>query len=99
MLDHVLYEQLLPLSYPPVKAKSAKLANGYSQKAKESQTNGDAETDSIDPDKIRTERILLLIRDLDERAKKVFFAIQTRQTQLAKVMAAYLQRCEDYNVG
>ena len=100
LLDHVLYEQILPLSYPPVKAKSAKLANRSSQKHKQSQTNGgDVETDSIDPDKIRTERILLLVRDLDERAKKVFFAIQTRQTQLAKVMAAYLQRCEDYNVG
>ena len=98
LLDHVLYEQLLPLSYPPVKAKSAKLANGNSQKAKESQMNGDFEADSVDPDKIRTERILLLVRDLDERAKKVFFAIQTRQTQLAKVMTAYLQRCEDYNV-
>ena len=99
LLDHVLYEQLLPLSYPPIKAKSAKLANGNSQKVKQSQTNGDMETDSIDPDKIRTERILLLVRDLDERAKKVFFAIQTRQSQLAKVMTAYLQRCEDYNVG
>ena len=99
LLDHVLYEQLLPLGYPPVKAKTAKLANGNSQKVKESQTNGDVETDSIDPDKIRTERILLLVRDLDERAKRVFFAIQTRQTQLAQVMTAYLQRCEDYNVG
>ena len=99
LLDHALYEQLLPLSYPPIKAKSAKLANGSSQKAKKSQTNGDVETDSIDPDKIRTERILLLVRDLDERAKKVFFAIQTRQNQLAKVMTAYLERCEDYNVG
>ena len=99
LLDHALYEQLLPLSYPPIKAKSAKLANGSSQKAKKSQTNGGGETDSIDPDKIRTERILLLVKDLDERAKKVFFAIQTRQNQLAKVMTAYLERCEDYNVG
>lgn len=99
LLDHALYEQLLPLGYPPIKAKSAKLANGNSQKVKESQTNGDVETDGIDPDKIRTERILLLVRDLDERAKRVFFAIQTRQTQLAQVMTAYLQRCEDYNVG
>ena len=99
LLDHVLYEQLLPLSYPPVKAKNAKLANGSSQKVKESQTNGDGGIDSIDPDKIRTERILILVRDLDERAKKVFFAMQNRRTQLAKVMTAYLQRCEDYNVG
>ena len=99
LLDHVLYEQLLPLNYPPIKPKNAKLVNGTSQKVKKSQTNGDVETDTIDPDKIRTERILVLVRDLDERAKRVFFAIQTRQSQLAKVMAAYLQRCEDYNVG
>ena len=99
LLDHVLYEQLLPLNYPPIKPKNAKLVNGNSQKVKKSQTNGDVETDSIDPDKIRTERILVLVRDLDERAKKVFFAVQTRQIQLAKVMAAYLQRCEDYNVS
>lgn len=99
LLDHVLYEQLLPLNYPPIKPRNAKLVNGNSQKVKKSQTNGDVETDSIDPDKIRTERILVLVRDLDERAKKVFFAVQTRQSQLAKVMAAYLQRCEDYNVG
>lgn len=99
LLDHVLYEQLLPLAYPPVKAKSARLANGNSQKIKDSQKNGDVEADSVDPDKIRTERILLLVRDLDEKAKRVFFAIQTRQTQLAQVMTAYLQRCEDYNVS
>lgn len=99
LLDHVLYEQLLPLGYPPIKAKSARLANGNSQKVKDSQTNGEVEADSIDPDKIRTERILLLVRDLDEKAKKVFSAIQTRQTQLAQVMTAYLQRCEDYNVS
>lgn len=99
LLDHVLYEQLLPLSYPPVKAKSAKLMNGNSQKAKDSQINGDVEADNIDPDKMRTERILLLIKDLDERAKKVFFVFQQRQLILAKVMTAYLQRCEDYNVS
>lgn len=99
LLDRVLYEQLLPLSYPPIKAKTPKLANGSSQKVKKSQTNGAVETDSIDPDRTRTERILVLVRDLDERAKRVFFAIQTRQSQLAKVMTAFLQRCEDYNVG
>lgn len=99
LLDYVLYEQLLPLSYPPIKAKSAKLSNGNSQKAKESQMNGDVATDNVDPDKIRTERILLLVRDLDERAKKVFFVFQQRQLILAKIMTAYLQRCEDYNVS
>ena len=46
-----------------------------------------------------TERILVLVKDLDERAKKVFLAVQSRQIMLAKVMGAYLQRCEDYNVS
>jgi len=99
LLDHVLYEQLLPLNYPPIKSKSTKLTNGNSQKAKDSQTNGNVETENTDPDKIRTERILLLVKHLDEKARKVFFVIQTRQIQLSKVMAAYLQRCEDYNGG
>ena len=99
LLDHVLYEQLLPLSYPPLKAKAAKLTNGNSQKAKDGQANGDVEQDHPDPDRIRAERLLLLVKNLDERAKKVFFVIQNRQVQLAKVMTAFLQRCEDYNGG
>ena len=99
LLDHVMFEQLLPLNYPPIKTKNAKLTNGNSQLAKNSQTNGSNETENIDPDKIRTERILLFVKDLDERAKKVFYAFQTRQLNLAKFMAVYLERCEHYNVG
>ena len=99
LLDHVLYEQLLPLSYPPIKAKNTKLTNGNSQKAKDSPTNRDIETNIGDPDKIRTERILLFTKDLDDKAKKVFFVFQERQLKLAKVMTVYLQRCEDYNGG
>lgn len=98
LIDRALFEQLLPLSYPPIKSKAAKITNGNSQRAKESQ-NGDIETETVDPDKIRTERILILVKYLDERAKKVFFALQSRQMMLAKIMTAYLQRCEDYNVG
>ena len=99
LLDHVVYEQLLPLSYPPIKGKSAKLANGNSQKAKGSQISADAEPESLDPDKIRVERILLLVKGLEEKAKKVFFSWQVRQVQLAKYMAVLLGRCEDYNGG
>ena len=98
LLDHVLFEQLLPLGYPPIRIKNTKLTNGSSQNAKESQTNGSHEADHMDPDKLRTERILLLVKDLDERAKKVFFAVQSRQLMLSRVMKTYLQRCEDYNV-
>ena len=99
LLDHVMFEQLLPLNYPPIKTKAAKLTNGNSQLAKNSQTNGNNDTDIVDPDKIRTERILLFVRDLDEKARKVFYALQMRQLNLAKYMAVYLERCEHYNVG
>ena len=99
LLDHVLFEQLLPLSYPPIKTKDSKLTNGNSQKVKDSQANGNLESENFDVDKIRTERILLLVKELDEKARKVFFVLQTRQLQLAKIMATYIQRCEDYNGG
>lgn len=99
LLDHVLFEQLLPLSFPPIKAKNAKNLNGSSQRVKDSQTNEDNEIEDVDPDKIRTERMLILIKNLDERSKKVFFAMSSRQVVLSQVMTAYLQRCEDYNVS
>ena len=99
LLDQVLFEQLLPLNYPPIKIKGAKLTNGASQTTKDGQTGTDQDSDHIDPDKIRTERILVLARDLDERAKKVFFAVQQRQLLLAKVLDAFLLRCADYNGG
>ncbi len=100
LLDHVLFEKLLPLTFPPVKAKGAKLSNGNSRIVKDSQLNGDhTDKEDVDPDKIRTERILNLVKDLDEKAKKVFFAVQNRQLMLAKVIKAFLQRCEDYNGG
>lgn len=99
LLDHVLFEQLLPLGYPPVKAKGAKNLNGNSQRIKDSQNNDENDTESIDPDMIRTERILILINNLDERSKKVFFALQSRQVVLSQLMTAYLQRCENFNVG
>ena len=101
LLDHVLYEQLLPLSYPPIKAKGSKMANGDSQKVNGSQPqiNGETDASTVDCDKLRTERMLTMVRYLDEKAKKAFFAIPHRQTQLAKMMTAYLQRCEDYNVS
>ncbi|KAI4202967.1 MAG: hypothetical protein LQ350_002184 [Teloschistes chrysophthalmus] len=91
LLDRVFFEQLLPLRYPSVKAKGSKITNGHSQ-------NSGANTEeTMDPDKIRTERILLLARDLDERAKKVFYTMQARQQVLYKNMTGYLMRCENYN--
>ena len=98
LLDHVVFEQLLPLNYPPSKAKGVKSSSGDSQKAKDGQVAGDKEAEGADADKLWTERMLILVKSLDDRSKKVFLAIQSRQTVLSKVITAYLQRCEDYNV-
>ena len=99
LLDHVLFEQLLPLNYPPSKAKGVKSSSGNSQKPKDSQTAGGNGIEGADADKLWTERMLILLKSLDGKSKKVFLAIQTRQVVLSKVMTAYLQRCVDYNVS
>jgi len=99
LLDHVVFEQLLPFNYPPSKAKGVKSSNVNSQKYKDSQAVRDSEAEGADPVKLWTERMLICVKSLDERSKKVFLAIQTRQVLLSKVMTAYLQRCEDYNVS
>ena len=98
-LDHVLFEYLLPLSYPPIKSKASKLTNGNSQRVRDSQANGEEDAVEPDPDNIRTERILLLTKGLDDRAKCVFNMYQTRQAVLCKYMAAYLTSAEEYNVS
>ena len=99
LLDHVLFELLLPLDYPPLKSKAAKNGVTDSQnKQKESQASGVSERESNDWDKIRTERILHLVKGLDMKAKKAFFAVQGRQVQLSNILQAFLKRCEEYNV-
>jgi sister-chromatid-cohesion protein PDS5 len=90
LLDQVMFEQLIPLSYPPT--KSRKVANGDSQ----TQSNG---TGPIDADKIRTQRILLLVSSLDPKSSKAFLALQARQPMYAKVLELFLKRCEEYNGG
>ncbi|QDS74986.1 hypothetical protein FKW77_005376 [Venturia effusa] len=95
VVDRVLFDSLLPLGYPPIKAKGQ--TNGQSQRVKDSQASGSG--NAVDPDKLRTERILVLVRDLDERAKKVFFSIQTVQTNNAAFLEGFLKRCELYNGG
>jgi sister-chromatid-cohesion protein PDS5 len=89
LLDHVMFEQLIPLSYPPKKVKS-KAANGNSE------ANGDG---PFDADKIRVERILFVVKSLDAKSKKAFFAIQGRQSTYAKVLLEFLKSCEEYNGG
>jgi sister-chromatid-cohesion protein PDS5 len=95
VVDRILFESLLPLSYPPLKAKAA--TNGDSQRSARRSQGGDAL--EANPDKIRTERILLLVKSLDERAKTVFFALCKKQIGLAKYMTRFLEHCEKYNGG
>uniref|UniRef100_A0A093V0C5 Sister chromatid cohesion protein pds5 n=1 Tax=Talaromyces marneffei PM1 TaxID=1077442 RepID=A0A093V0C5_TALMA len=50
-------------------------------------------------DRVRVQRILTLIKNLDEKSKKVFFAFQNRQLNLRTALSVYLQACEEYNGG
>ncbi|KAK0869133.1 Sister chromatid cohesion protein pds5 [Friedmanniomyces endolithicus] len=85
LVYQVLFYSLLPISYPPIKSKQA--VNGEAQRVADSQDGGN----DPDPDAIRAERILVLARDLGEKAKKVFFAMQQQQSGKAKYMEQYLK--------
>ena len=98
MIDRVLFEVLVPLNYPPIKPKLSRTASSQSQKkqADSQASEGDGESDM---DKIRVRRILTLLTGLDDKAKKVFFAMQARQMSMRTLMTMYLQACEEYNGG
>lgn len=95
-VDLTLYEALLPLGYPPMKPKVA--VNGNSQVVKDSQSNEQGYTEA-ELDRIRAERQLVLVKDLEEKAKKVFFAKQGNQSAGATYMESFLKLCEEYNGG
>ncbi|KAH7117873.1 armadillo-type protein [Dendryphion nanum] len=96
-IDLTFFEALLPLGYPPMKPKPS--ANGDSQVVKDSQPNGEKGYTEAELDKIRAERQLVLVKDLSERAKKVFFAKQANQAVGVKYMEQFLKTCEEYNGG
>ncbi|PGH15463.1 hypothetical protein AJ79_02440 [Helicocarpus griseus UAMH5409] len=98
LLDHVIFELLLPLNYPPVKAKALKGDSSQSRKLKGASREGEGNTEA-DIEMIRVRRILTLVKGLDERAKKVFFALQARQLSMRTFMTFYLTACEEYNGG
>jgi sister-chromatid-cohesion protein PDS5 len=94
LVDRVNFELLLPVPFPPIKARSKH------EKSQGKERDGDPQVDlAVDPNLIRVQRILTLVKGSDERAKKVFFMMQSRQVVFAKLMAAYLKACEDYNGG
>lgn len=90
LLDRVLYECLVPLGFPPRKQKGGKGAA-----SSQSQTP----SGTFDPDRIRAERMLLLVKSLEASAKKAFLAIQGRQPQFAKVVDLFIKGCEAFNGG
>lgn len=96
LVDRVLFELLLPISYPPI---SKPKKSSQSQKQKDSQGQGSDGDGETDVDRIRVRRILTLLACLDERAKKVFFAMQHRQLSMRNVITLYLEHCEAYNVS
>lgn len=96
LVNKVLFDSLLPLGFPPIKKDRA--TNGDSQRVRDSQTAATQE-DRTDPDAVRAERLLVLVRDLEQKAKAVFFALQQRQTGNAKYLEKFLSCCEAFNGG
>ena len=94
LVDRVTFEFLLPVTFPPIKARSKQEKSQGKEK-----DSGSQDDDTTDPSLIRVQRMLTLVKSLDDRAKKVFFMMQSRQVGFAKLMAAYLKACEDYNGG
>jgi len=94
LVDRVLFEFLLPLGFPPIKPTTQ--SSSQHQRSKNSQTGASSEPDA---DKIRVQRMLVLIRDLEQKAKAVLFAMQIKQTAAAKYMTYFLEKCEAYNGG
>ncbi|GAB7348733.1 hypothetical protein MBLNU459_g7468t2 [Dothideomycetes sp. NU459] len=94
LVQQVLTDSLLPLTFPPVKTRNT---NGDSQRVKDSQSADSQGDRTPNADAIRAERILILVRDLEQKAKTVFFALQARQPKTAQFLEAYLKQCESYN--
>jgi sister chromatid cohesion protein PDS5 len=97
MIDKVLFESMIPISFPPVKVRISR-TDGQKHRAKDRE-DGSQEGPAVDPDAIRVRRILTLIRSLDSKTRMVFFSMQLRQAQLTKAMGALLNACEQYNGG
>ncbi|TGJ82296.1 hypothetical protein E0Z10_g6468 [Xylaria hypoxylon] len=93
LLERVVYECLVPLSFPPPpKSKSSKSSNGQSQSQSTNESN-------YDQDRIRAERVLLLVKDMDNNARKAFSALQARQPQFSKVLENLVRQCDAFNGG
>lgn len=91
LLDRVMHECLVPLKFPQIKGKDSK--------AKAAGTDKKGGLTQAEQDKIRTERMLLMLKSLDASAKKAFFARQAHQAQFRIGLGAFVKNCEAYNGG
>lgn len=89
LIARTIIESLLPLSYPPTKGKA--FGEKDSQRVPDSQST---QSKGPDPDRIRAERILALVRDLDAKAKAAFFGLQGHQVSRAKYVSLALALTE-----
>ena len=97
IIDKVLYESLIPLSYPPSKVQ---ISRTDSQKQRAQDKEGTSQEEPVsDPDSIRARRLLTLVQSLDARPRMVFFSIQNRQVQMGKGVKVFIDTCEKYNGG
>lgn len=95
-VEEVLYESFVPMGWPALKKRN-KIASD-SQEVSGSQSGG-AISIEAQADKLRTERILTMFRDLDTRAKPVFIAMVSQQRIIGDNCKIYLKKCEEYNVS
>jgi sister-chromatid-cohesion protein PDS5 len=102
LLDHVLHEILIPVNYPPIEKErygmEPEKANG-NRKGKDKDDSKEREKEALEGDKIRVQRLLVLVKGLDAKAKRALFAVPLRQISYAKVMEVFLKACEDNNVS
>ncbi|KAI1173952.1 armadillo-type protein [Nemania sp. FL0916] len=93
LMERVVYEFLVPLPFPPPpKSKASKPSNGQSSSLPTTESN-------YDQDRIRAERVLILVKDMDSNARKAFSALQARQPQFSKVMENLVRQCDAFNGG
>ena len=83
-VDRATYDSLLPLSFPPRAPPPSEAST----------SSGESEPEH---NRLRAERILLLVDALSAKTRGAFFAKQTQQPTFAKYVGYYLTFCEDYN--
>jgi sister-chromatid-cohesion protein PDS5 len=87
VVPQVMYESLLPIGFPPFKAKASTTG---SQRPED-------DDNILHPDRVRVERLLILLRDLGERAQRVFFQLQVQSVQRAAYLDKILEHCDVSN--